>query len=105
MKVSPLIVVMFALLTVSAALGAPEKTLPDGRHQIALSVPDMECSMCVHAVQAELRRLSGVVDMKLDDINRVVVVKFDPTVLDVKRIQAAIRKAGFVSQPVEQPPH
>lgn len=96
-----LLVVIVAMA--GAALAGPEKTLPDGKHLIGLSVPDMECSMCIRSVQSELKHLEGVVDFKIDDLRRVVVIRFDPSLTDVKRIQSAIRKAGFTSQLVEPP--
>lgn len=98
-----MVLVIVAVAMAGAALAGPEKALPDGKHLVGLSVPDMECSMCIRSVQSELRHLEGVVDVKIDDLRRIVVVRFDPTVTDVKRIQTAIRKAGFTSQLVEPP--
>jgi copper chaperone CopZ len=101
-------ILLAALLLLTLALpawAAPEKTLPDGRREVLFSVPDMECSMCTRTVSAELKRVDGVVELKLDDVTRTVTIKFDPSQTDVKRLQAAIKKAGFASKPVEQAPH
>lgn len=95
------LVLMMALAVAGAALAAPERALPDGSHAVSVSVPDMECSMCIRSVQVELKHLSGIVEIKIDDVNRVVNVRFDPTATDVRHIQGAIRKAGFASKLVE----
>lgn len=87
-----------------AAAAAPEKTLPDGSHQITFSVPDMECSMCSRGVGFEIKKLTGIGEIKFDDLNRLVFVRFDPKRIDVKRIQQAIKRAGFSSQVIEPPP-
>lgn len=100
-----LTVALLVVMMAGVALAGPEKTLPDGKHLIALSVPDMECAMCIRGVQSELKHLEGVVEVRIDDLRRIVVVRFDPSATDVKRIQAAVRKAGQVSQPVEPPPN
>lgn len=100
-----LLMVLLVAISAPAALAAVEKTLPDGRHVVGIMVPDMECAMCIRAVQGELRHVEGVSEVKVDDVNRTVTVKFDPALTDVKRLQTAIRKAGFTSQPVEPTNH
>lgn len=85
----------------SAAWAAPDKVMPDGSHLVTFSVPDMECSMCSRSVQVEIKRLPGVKEIKFDELNRTVSVCFDPSQLDAKKIQQAIKKAGFNSRLVE----
>jgi copper chaperone CopZ len=105
MKRVTLLVAILVLFASAAAIADKlEKTLPDGNHQIALAVPDMECSMCTNSVSTELKHVSGVVDYKIDDVNRVILIKFNPQKTDLKRIQVAIKKAGFASHPVEATP-
>jgi len=87
----------------SKAFASPEKVLPDGTHLVTLSVPEMECSMCSRSISSELKRLSGVLEVKLDEVNRQATVKFDASQVDLKKIQAAVRRAGFTSKPVEPP--
>lgn len=107
MKTSTMMMLAMLLLicAIGPALAAVEKTLPDGKHQITLSIPDMECSMCTRSVSQELKQLAGVTEFKIDDSSRTALVKFDPAQINVKRIQAAIKKAGFASTPVEPAPH
>lgn len=101
--VRAVVLLLLTVVTTGAALAGTEKTLPDGRHLIALSVPDMECAMCIRSVQSEIKHVEGVSEVKIDDMRRVVIVRFDPHLTDARRIQGAIRKAGFTSQLVEPP--
>lgn len=97
------VLILLCALWVSAAAAwaGPEKVLPDGQHLVTFSVPDMECQMCFRSVQSEVKRLPGISEIKFDELNRSVTVTFDPKQVDVKRIQQAIKKAGFNCRPVE----
>ncbi|MBM3464343.1 MAG: hypothetical protein FJX76_19785 [Armatimonadetes bacterium] len=90
-------------LAAMPALAGPDKTLPDGSHLVTLSVPDVECQICQRTVNAELKKVSGVQEVRFDDLNRLVSVKYDAARTDPKKIQQAIKRAGFSSHFVD--PH
>ena len=56
------------------------------------SVPGMTCEHCVAAVDAEVRKVTGVVDVAVDLATKEVRVTGDP-VLD--EVVAALDEAGY----------
>lgn len=58
------------------------------------TVTGMTCSHCVNAVDAELRRLPGVSDVRVDLASGAVTVAGDQP-LDETAVAAAIDEAGY----------
>jgi copper chaperone len=58
------------------------------------TVTGMTCSHCVNSVDAELRQLPGVTDVKVDLASGVVTVTSDAP-LDETAVAAAVDEAGY----------
>jgi copper chaperone CopZ len=98
-KLAGLMILLLALAM--PAFAATEKTLPDGAHLVAFSVPDVECAMCAKSLNTELRRVDGVQEIKFDELKRVVTIKFDASQTTADKLKQAIKRAGFNSKAVE----
>ncbi len=98
-----MLLVWVMILAIGAGTGwaATEKVLPDGSKVATFSVPDMECAMCSHAVSTEVKKVAGVQEARFDDLNRLAIVKYDPAAADAKKIQQAIKRAGFACKQVD----
>jgi len=57
------------------------------------SVPGMTCEHCQHAVSSELRAVSGVADVRVDLVTKLVSVTGEN--LDDRQLRAAIEEAGY----------
>jgi copper chaperone len=58
------------------------------------TVTGMTCSHCVNSVDAELRQIPGVTDVKVDLASRAVTVTSDAP-LDEAAVAAAVDEAGY----------
>jgi copper ion binding protein len=62
---------------------------------VTLSVPTVHCQACTHNIEESLDELEGVSANDVDLDAKTVTVSFDPDMVDVERISAAIRAAGY----------
>jgi copper ion binding protein len=62
---------------------------------VTLSVPTVHCQACKLSIEESLDELEGVSVNDVDLDAKTVTVSFDPDKVDVERISAAIREAGY----------
>jgi copper chaperone len=63
--------------------------------QIVVTTPDMSCGHCVASIEQEVGALAGVQSVKADLPTRKVSISFDPAVVTVPAIEAALDQAGY----------
>jgi periplasmic mercuric ion binding protein len=79
---------VITFLWLGTAVAAPPKT-------VVLEVNNMTCPSCRITVDAALRRVSGVIDSKVDTASGTVTVRFDPDKTNVDAVEDAVSNAGF----------
>jgi copper ion binding protein len=62
---------------------------------VTLSLPTVHCQACKLNIEESLDELEGVSANDVDLDAKTVTVSFDPDKVDVERISAAIREAGY----------
>lgn len=62
----------------------------------------MTCAACVAANERAVRKLPGIAYVSVNLATERMEVKFDPALVDVSKIQAAVKKAGYEAQPIEK---
>ena len=62
---------------------------------IILSVPDVSCEHCVHAVDQALSPLPGVEGVMTDLDSKTVRLRYDPAQTPLATIEAALDDAGY----------
>jgi copper ion binding protein len=62
---------------------------------VMLSVPTVHCQACTLKIEESLDELEGVSANDVDLDAKTVTVSFDPDKVDLGRISAAIREAGY----------
>ncbi|HEX5440696.1 MAG TPA: heavy-metal-associated domain-containing protein [Ktedonobacterales bacterium] len=62
---------------------------------IILSVPDVSCEHCVHAVDQALSPLPGVEGVMTDLDSKTVRLRYDPSQTSLATIEAALDDAGY----------
>jgi len=65
-----------------------------------LSVDGMHCGSCVALIEETLGEQAGVIKASVDLDSALAVVEFDPSLLNVDQIRAAISEAGYAATPV-----
>jgi len=62
---------------------------------MTISVPEIHCDHCRHAIEGALAPLPGVASARVDVPARSVTVEVDETVTDRARLVAAIEEQGY----------
>ncbi|WP_142849509.1 heavy metal translocating P-type ATPase [Telmatospirillum sp. J64-1] len=73
-----------------------------GVHVVRLTVPGMGSDHCAGLVSGSIRRLPGIADVGTNIGNHRVTVQFDSTSTDAAAIKAAIERAGYDVEAVEE---
>jgi P-type Cu+ transporter len=79
-----------------------EGDLAQGAHVVRLTVPGMGSDHCAGLVAGSIRRLPGVADVGTNIGNHRVTVRFDPASTDAASIEAAVERAGYDVEAVEE---
>lgn len=91
------------LLFLLLALGLADTTLRAAEEQVTrttLAVERITCGACLRVIDAELRKVPGILGMTADLPTRRVTVDHDPEVTPAE-VAAAITGAGYPAQVVE----
>jgi len=62
---------------------------------MTISVPEIHCDHCQHAIEGTLAPLPGVTSARVDVPARTVTVEVDETLTDRERLVAAIEEQGY----------
>ena len=81
------------LLTNGAAFAAEQTT--------TLQVKGMSCASCVYQVNAALRKVDGVSDVKVLGRKNMAIVKYDDAKCNAAKLALAATNAGFPSKVVK----
>ena len=93
-----LLAVSLALTTFSASQAiATETTQTQTQREVMLSVPEMNCQLCIYLVKRELRSIDGVISTKANMKERNVKVVAKPEVSNEQLIQA-IEKLHYTAK-------
>ena len=65
------------------------------QEEVVLSVPDVSCEHCVHAVDGALSPLPGVEGVTTDLERKTVRLRYDPGQTPLATIEAALDDAGY----------
>jgi Cu+-exporting ATPase len=60
-----------------------------------LKLTGMRCVMCAKAIEDNLKRLSGIIDVSVNFTNETVFVKYDPSNITLEKIIEAIENMGY----------
>jgi len=65
------------------------------QEEVILSVPDVSCEHCVHAIDGALSPLPGVESVETDLTSKTVRLRYDPSQTPMKTIESALDDAGY----------
>jgi copper chaperone len=65
------------------------------QEEVVLSVPDVSCEHCVHAIDKALSPLPGVESVETDLTSKTVRLRYDPAQTPMMTIESALDDAGY----------
>jgi copper chaperone len=63
--------------------------------QITLEAPDISCDHCIMSIEKALSKLDGVRFLSGDPAGKLVILEYDPTVLELSVIEATMEEEGY----------
>jgi mercuric ion transport protein len=72
----------------------------DNKQQIKFTIQGMTCEACEEHVNNELSKVNGVLAYKTSYVTRSSLVTFNKSKVDVKAIEAAIKKTGYKAKAI-----
>jgi len=60
-----------------------------------IRVDNMVCDMCVNTIEAALKKVGGVQEVKADKDKKVVTVRYEAGRVDVKGLEKAVSASGY----------
>lgn len=61
-----------------------------------LSVPDISCEHCVHAINGALKVLPGVEMVNTDIPTKTVHLRYDPSHISLEKVEAVLDDIGYI---------
>ncbi len=65
--------------------------------KVILKIEGMTCSACSNGLEKYLKKQSGIVDASVNLVMANALIEYDETVLDLKKLESFVKKAGFKS--------
>jgi copper chaperone len=63
--------------------------------QITLEAPDISCDHCIQSIEKAISKLDGVRFLSGDPSGKVVTLEYDPAVVELGTIEAALEEEGY----------
>lgn len=63
--------------------------------EASLKLAGMRCVMCAKAIEDNLKRLSGIIDVSVNFANETAFVKYDPSKITLEKIIEVIENMGY----------
>jgi len=64
--------------------------------ETVLSVPDISCEHCVHAINGALKVLPGVEMVNTDIPTKTVQLRYDPHLVSMEKVEAVLDDIGYI---------
>ena len=68
---------------------------------IEISLPTMQCSMCVANIENSLNNIDGIVKVKVNLQKLNVIVRYKSEIINKEEIEQQISKAGYKANDIE----
>lgn len=63
--------------------------------KVILKITGMHCESCAKLIKMELVKQQGIIQVEVDDNNKLAVIDFNPTLTDLKNITNLIANLGY----------
>ncbi|HMQ68843.1 MAG TPA: heavy-metal-associated domain-containing protein [Ignavibacteria bacterium] len=95
---SGILVIAALLLAAVHSVSFADDVSAAGDKTIEISLPSIQCGMCVKTIKNTLSSLEGVIKTEIDLKEKTATVTFDESITDIEKIEGAINSAGYDTQ-------
>jgi periplasmic mercuric ion binding protein len=89
-----LVLLLFAVTVISCGKQQEQKDAIQQGHAM-ISVPTIQCQMCVETIQTAVKKVEGVTSVNVDLKEKMAHVNFDAAKTSQEKIEKAIAAAGY----------
>jgi len=93
-KILLLVFILFASCSVKS-------NISDSTNLVEISLPTMQCNMCVDNIENSLNKVDGIVKYQVELNNLIVKVKYDTKKISQEKIELAISNAGYKANAID----
>lgn len=106
MKITAIILGLLVIASLGAAQDAraPEAPASGDLAVETISVPTIQCGMCVKSITKALTALEGVAAAEVDLDEKTTTVKFDAKKTDLKKLEQTIADIGYDANDTKRDP-
>jgi copper chaperone CopZ len=73
----------------------------DNKNFTEISLPTMQCGMCVANIENSLKNVNGIDNVKINFQKLNVVVRYNSEIINTQEIEQLISKAGYRANNIE----
>ncbi|HVP92114.1 MAG TPA: heavy metal-associated domain-containing protein [Acidobacteriota bacterium] len=78
-----------------------KRDAPEGKKaekaRVVVSVKEISCTVCAQAIEKQVKKMKGIVDVRTAVMLNKVFIDYDPKLVDPTSIRKAVDKTGFKS--------
>ena len=78
-----------------------KSNISDSTNLIEISLPTMQCNMCVDNIESSLNKVDGIVKFQVELNDLIVKVQFDTKKLSQEEIELAISNTGYKANAID----
>ena len=86
------IILLVCILFVSCSV---RSNISDSTNLIEISLPTMQCNMCVDNIENSLNKVDGIVKFQVELNDLIVKVKYDTKKISQEEIELVISNSGY----------
>ena len=92
------IILLAFMLFVSCSV---KSNISDSTNLIEISLPTMQCNMCVDNIESLLNKVNGIVKFQVELNDLIVKVKYDTQKISQEEIELAISNVGYKANTID----
>ena len=93
--------ILFIILSLFVFSCSVKSNISDSTNLIEISLPTMQCNMCVDNIENSLNKVDGIVKYQVELNNLIVKVKYDTKKISQEKIELAISNAGYKANAID----
>ena len=92
------IILLAFILFVSCSV---KSNISDLTNLIEISLPTMQCDMCVDNIESSLNKVDGIVKFQVELSDLIVTVKYDTKKISQEEIELVISNVGYKANAID----
>ena len=93
--------ILFIILSLFVFSCSVKSNISDSTNLIEISLPTMQCDMCVDNIESSLKKVDGIVKFQVELSDLIVKIKYDAKKLSQEEIELAISNVGYKANAID----